>query len=195
MGFGIAGALKKAHLRFLFIKFSLRKCIYGFDDAVKILINAPKEIVIPLLLKNKATIGENCDIESPIFFHNCRDLGNLSIGNNCHIGKNCFFDLRDKISIGENVIISMGNTFITHMDVSKSELSKIYNATSKEVVLGNNVYIGANSTVLMGVRLGVNSFVAAGSVVTKDVPNHSLCGGVPAKEIKNLKTIYEIVKN
>ena len=58
--------------------------------------------------------------------------------------------------------------------------------TAKPVTIGNDVWIGGNVTILPGVNIGNNVVVAAGAVVTKDVPDNSLVGGIPAKLIKEL---------
>ena len=55
----------------------------------------------------------------------------------------------------------------------------------RNIVIGNDVYIGVNCTILGGVTIGDGAVVAAGAVVTKDVPPHTVYGGVPAKLIKN----------
>ena len=55
------------------------------------------------------------------------------------------------------------------------------------VKIGNNVWIGAHATILAGVTVGDNAVVAAGAVVTKDVPANAVVGGVPAKIIKTIK--------
>ena len=70
----------------------------GFDQANAFLRRVGKKSIIPLLRKNGAIIGNNCDIDVPLIFHNCRNFKNLHVGNNVHIGKNCLFDLRDKIT-------------------------------------------------------------------------------------------------
>ena len=57
---------------------------------------------------------------------------------------------------------------------------------AKPVTIGNDVWIGGNVTILPGVNIGNNVVVAAGAVVTKDVPDNSLIGGVPAKIIREL---------
>lgn len=54
------------------------------------------------------------------------------------------------------------------------------------IVLGKNVWVGSNATILQGVTIGDNSVVAAGAVVTKDVPADTVVGGVPAKVIKKI---------
>jgi acetyltransferase-like isoleucine patch superfamily enzyme len=59
--------------------------------------------------------------------------------------------------------------------------------STKPVVIGDDVWIGANAVILPGVTIGRHVVVAAGAVVTKDVPDYSLVAGVPAKEIKKLR--------
>lgn len=139
-----------------------------------------------MLRKNGAVIGDDCDIEVPLIFHNCHDFKNLSVGNNVHIGKNCFFDLRDSITIENNVVISMQATFITHMDMSKSALTKKYPPVHKPILIKNNSFIGANVTILMGVTLGEFSMAAAGAVVANDVESETIVAGVPAIPKKKL---------
>jgi acetyltransferase-like isoleucine patch superfamily enzyme len=147
----------------------------------------PKAAVIPLLRLNGAKIGDKCDIETNLTFHNCTDFSNLVIGENCHIGKNCFFDLRDKITINDNVVISMQCTFITHLDLSKSKLAILYPKEHKPVTIHHNCYIGARSTILMGVELGENCIIAAGSMVTESMDANTLAGGVPSVVKKRIE--------
>lgn len=173
-----------AYLNLLF--FSLYKHLLGFDVSNQFIKRVDKISLQLILKRNGATIGENCDIETGLTFHNCRNYSNLIIGNNCHIGKNCFFDLRGKINIGDNVVISMQCTFITHIDMSRSCLSKNYPAIIGKISIDNDCYIGVNSVILMNARLGNRSFIAAGSLVNKDVAPNTMVGGVPAKIIKKI---------
>lgn len=172
------------------IRFFTKKFFWGFNNANQYLARIDKKAIIPLLRKNGASIGINCDIETGIIFHNCQNYKNLIIGNNCHIGKNCFFDLRDKVIIYDNVVVSMQVTFITHIDMSKSELSKIYAKQQKEIVVRSNTYIGANATLLMGVEAGDGCFIAAASLVKENVPPRTVVGGIPSKLIKKLLKDY-----
>lgn len=112
---------------------------------------------------------------------------NLFVGDNSHVGKNCFFDLRDRIVIGKNVIISMQCTFITHIDLNKSKLSYIYHANSSPISIGDNSYLGAKTTLIKGLGIGKNVIVAAGAIVNKSVENNVVVGGLPASLIKNLE--------
>ena len=58
---------------------------------------------------------------------------------------------------------------------------------TKPIVIGRNAWIGANATILAGVKVGENAIVAAGAVVSKDVPANTIVGGVPAKVIRMIK--------
>ena len=168
-------------------RYSYKKFLYGIEVANLFIQRIDKFSLLFILKKNGANIGTDCDIQSGQVFHNCRDYSNLKIGNNCHIGKNCFFDLRNKIVIGHNSVISMKCSVITHIDLSNSDLCKFYPKTSSQVLIGSNCYIGVNSTVLMGVSVNDYSFIAAGSIVTNNVKSYTLVGGSPAKFIKNIE--------
>jgi acetyltransferase-like isoleucine patch superfamily enzyme len=162
----------------------LKKKIIGFDVANLFLQRVDKQSLLLILKKNGATIGEQCDIETGLTFHNCKNYSNLFVGTNCHIGKNCFFDLHEKVIIGNNVVISMQCTLLTHIDLNKSTLSTKYPAETGDIVVGDNSYLGANTTVLHKVSIGKNVVSAAGAVITKNVEDHCLVGGVPAIIIK-----------
>jgi acetyltransferase-like isoleucine patch superfamily enzyme len=187
MGLGIAKILIRCNVFLNIHLFAVRKKVLGFENACAFLIRLDKNSMIPVLKRNGAKIGNVCDIEAPLFFHNCNDFSNLIVGNNCHIGKNCFFDLRGKITIEDNVVISMLTAFITHQDINKSELRYIYPASQEDILIKNNSYIGIRSTILKGVVVNPYSIVAAGSVVLKNVESFTIVGGIPANIIKKIK--------
>ena len=99
----------------------LREFFLGFENAINYLKTVSQSSIIPILRLKGAIIDGGCDIQSGITIHNCKNYKRLIIGKNCHIGKNCFFDLRETVSIGDNVVIAMNNTFITHLDLGNSE--------------------------------------------------------------------------
>ena len=96
---------------------------------------------------------------------------------NYNVTISCF----DQIEIGENVIISE-NTIIRDSD--NHEIVREGYEMSKPIKIGNHVWIGVNATILKGVTIGDGAIIAAGAVVTNDVPAHTLVGGVPAKIIR-----------
>lgn len=110
-------------------------------------------------------------------------------------GKNFFFQPRiipdepKLISFGDNVVVASGVTFVTH-DVINKVLNNMnydikFNYNCCPIKIGNNVFIGSNTTILPNVNIGNNIIIAAGSVVNKDVKDNTIIGGNPAKVIGN----------
>ena len=182
-GLGLYRKYRMLYAYLNLLRFSIRKYLIGFDVANLFIQRVDKRSLKMILKKNGATIGENCDIETGLIFHNCKNYTNLMIGNNCHIGKACFFDLRGKITIHNNVVISMKTTIITHQDLNKSDLSILYPAVHGDVEIASNCYIGTNATILKDVSVSNNSIIAAGAIVSENISAYSIVGGVPAKLI------------
>jgi len=108
------------------------------------------------------------------------------------VGENFFFQPRfipsdpELIKFHNNVTVASGVTFINHdliHNVMKNINNEWYDYYSGCIEIMDNVFIGSNSTILPNVKIGPNVIVAAGSVVTKDVPKNSVVAGVPAKVI------------
>jgi acetyltransferase-like isoleucine patch superfamily enzyme len=107
------------------------------------------------------------------------------IGRNVFVNQNCTFydlgglDIADDVMIGPNVsLITSGHS----VEPSQRRAFTI----AKPIVIERNVWIAAGATIIGGVTVGENSVVAAGSVVTKDVPPNTLVGGNPAKVIRSI---------
>ena len=169
--------------------FLFREFFFGFENANNYLKRVSQASVIPILRMKYAEIGERCNIQSGFTVHNCKNYRNLKIGENCHIGKCFFLDLRGKVTIGNNVVIAMNNTFITHLDMNNSELRKIYPASQNNIVIEDDSYLGTNCTVLMGVTIGAKAIIGAQSLVTKDVNKKTINAGIPAVKIKDIDGI------
>ena len=180
MGIGIRKSFFKLYSACKVSEFGIRKFLFGFETANQMVSRLDKITLVKVLKKYGATIGDDCDIECGLTFHNCIDYKGLKVGANVHIGKNCFFDLADEVRIESNVVVSMNTSFITHINMKKSELGRIFKPETEKLIIRKNTYIGANCCLLMGVELGENCFVAAGSVITKSFNGNSFIAGVPA---------------
>ncbi len=109
----------------------------------------------------------------------------LKIGENCYIADDVIFDSSHvwHISVGDNVTISSGVRILAHDASTKRHLG--YTKIGK-VSIGHNIFIGAGTTILLGISIGDNSIVGASSVVTKNVPPNTVVAGNPAMIISTL---------
>ena len=112
----------------------------------------------------------------------------LSIGANSYIGEgNNIRAAGGQIRIGSNSFISQNVSIVASNHNIKKDVPIAYQGWSKSnnyVIINDDVWIGANSVILPGVTIGIGAVVAAGSIVTKDVPEYSIVAGNPAKVIK-----------
>jgi maltose O-acetyltransferase len=123
-------------------------------------------------------IGERIYIGMGLDLRGARN--NISIGNNCSINRKVLLDGRGQIFIGNNVDIGQE----TNVWTAEHDPNDIYHKTRENsVVIEDYVWIATRVTILPGVRIGRGAVVAAGSVVTKDIPSMSIVGGVPARII------------
>lgn len=119
------------------------------------------------------------------------DYSNIVLHKNSEINDGCYLLAKAKIEIGENSTLAYRVTVLTGADPNGpyNALSELYPPMKAPVIIGKDVWVGANSTILPGVSIGDFSVVAAGSVVTKDVPSGVLVAGVPAEVKKMLKRL------
>lgn len=110
---------------------------------------------------------------------------NTTVGKNVFINSGCCFQDQGGITIGDGSLIGHQVVFATvNHDLAPEKRG---NMRCESIVLGKNVWVGAHATILQGVRIGDGAVIAAGAVVTKDVPSRTVAGGVPAKIIKNIE--------
>ncbi|MCH5351640.1 MAG: sugar O-acetyltransferase [Clostridiales bacterium] len=109
---------------------------------------------------------------------------NITVGKNVFINSGCCFQDQGGITIGDNCLIGQQVVIATlNHDLCPEKRANMQPAP---VVIGKNVWIGAHATILAGVTIGDNAVVAAGAVVTKNVPPNTVAAGVPAKVIKEI---------
>ncbi len=130
-------------------------------------------------------LGRKSVIESYCCINNA--VGDVTIGNHTRVGIHC--TVIGPVCIGNHVNLAQGITVtaLNHNFADSSSKSDEQGISTKPVLIGDDVWIGANAVILPGVTIGRHVVVAAGAVVTKDVPDYSLVAGVPAKEIKKLR--------
>ena len=130
---------------------------------------------------NPAMIGDNVYIANATKIH---------FGTGCRINENTYFE---KVTIGNDVLIAPNVSILSRMHEFSAidiPISMQGYKDEKEVVIGNDVWLGRNVVIMPGVTIGNGVIVGAGSVVTKDVANFSIVGGVPAILIR-----YRITAN
>ena len=104
----------------------------------------------------------------------------VSIGENSRINRDCSIDVRGGVRIGDNVSISPEVVIST---AAHSALDPKFRVELRPVVIEDHVWIGMRAMILGGVTLGRGSVVAAGAVVTKDVPPLTIVAGIPARPV------------
>lgn len=114
------------------------------------------------------------------------DFGkNIAVGENVFINACCHFQDHGGVTLGDGCQIGHNVVFATlNHGLLPEDRGTTYPAP---IVLGKNVWVGSNATILQGVTIGDNAVVAAGAVVTKDVPADTIVGGVPARFIKHIR--------
>ena len=112
------------------------------------------------------------------------DFGNrVKFGKNVFINHSAILSASGGIEFGDGVSLAPGCRIAT-INHDFNERHRIY--TYGKVVIKNNAWLGMNVTICPGVTIGENSIIAAGAVVTKDIPDNVIAGGVPAKVIKEI---------
>ena len=134
-----------------------------------------------LLRVQGATIGKDVSMFMP---KDIRNPKGLIIEQKVSIGPNVLLDCRKNILIEEGAVLAQDVIIWTlHHDYNDDN----FKAAGEEVVIGNHAWICSRAIVLPGVKIGKCAVVASGAVVTKDVPDYAIVGGVPAKVIGQRK--------
>ena len=138
-----------------------------------------RRIIFLIILKK---MGREVFIDQGVYF---RYPSTISIGNNVSVNRNCTFlsshhFKNAEIIIGNNVRIGPGVSFFA---AGHDPSSPVFADTAASIKIGDNVWIGGNSTILQGVNVNEGAVIGAGSVVTGDVPPYKIYAGNPAREI------------
>ncbi|MDB5540410.1 MAG: sugar O-acetyltransferase [Devosia sp.] len=156
------------------VRLSARLGEIGFDD-----LDGLRAAFCELIGK---TVGDGFMIIPPF----STDCGlNISIGSNVFINQGCHFMDMGGISIGDDVMIGPKVNLVSagHPVLPSERRNGI---VAKPIVIGRNVWIGAAATILPGVTIGENAVVAAGALVSRNIPENTMAAGVPARVLKHL---------
>ncbi|MCG7333620.1 MULTISPECIES: DapH/DapD/GlmU-related protein [Staphylococcaceae] len=119
----------------------------------------------------------------PPFYTDCGK--NINVGKNVFINSGCRFQDQGGITIGDGALIGHNAVLATlNHDIDPQKRSTMHPAP---ITIGKDVWIGANVTVVPGVDIGDGAVIAAGAVVTQNVPPNVIAGGVPAKVLKKIE--------
>lgn len=129
-------------------------------------------------------LGNRSVIESFCCVNNA--MGDVLIGHNTRIGIHC--TIIGPVSIGSHVNLAQGIvvTALNHNFSNRDVLISQQGVSTNDIMIDDDVWIGANAVILPGVKIGRHAVVAAGAVVTTDVEPYTLVAGVPAHKIKNI---------
>lgn len=131
-------------------------------------------------------IGKTVDPTFALFPPFYTDCGkNITIGKNVFINSGCRFQDQGGITIGDGALIGHNAVLATlNHDINPEKRSTMHPAP---ITIGKDVWIGANATIVPGVDIGDGAVIAAGAVVTQNVPPNVIAGGVPAKVLKKIE--------
>lgn len=142
----------------------------------------PSEIRYFLSQITDTEIDESVTVFTPLHINYGK---HTKIGKNVFINFDCVFLDLGGIIIEDNVLIAPKVSLLS--EGHPTSIGDRHSLIPKPILIKKNAWIGANATILPGVTIGENSVVAAGSIVSKDVPDNSIVGGIPAKFIKNVQ--------
>lgn len=176
------------------IKLLMKSILYYIIFKVKFgkrigihLINSIRgKLNIELFDGAKINIGKFLMTRGPLYLK-CTKDAYVKIGEECFFNNNCSITAAEKIIIGNQCKFANNLVIIDH-DHAIEQGHATAELITKPIIIEDNVWVGANCTILKGIHIGKGSVVAAGSVVTKNVPSYSIVAGVPAKIIKEIDT-------
>jgi len=163
--------------------YKLREASYATKELLVLMNNATNPAEIRDLLGKiiGSPIDESTDVFTPLYINYGK---NIKIGKNAFINFDCVFLDLGGITIEDNVFIAPKVSLLS--EGHPVEVEKRHSLTVGHIHIKRNAWIGANATILPGVTIGENAVVASGAVVSKDVPDKVIVGGIPAKIIKTI---------
>ena len=164
-----------------FLRRFLWSATLNYDGAISLVIR------YSILSAEAKVVGENVFIGRNVSLKNCKDA---SFGSDVSIHEMCYIDAKGGLQIGSSVSVAHHTSILTFNHTwNEAKLPIKYNPLElKPVVIEDDVWVGCGVRIMPGVTIGQRSVIAAGAVVTKDVPKGTLVAGVPARVIRTIET-------
>lgn len=166
------------------LKYFCMKLRFGSSLKMNWLNSFRGKIAFIIDKKSSIKIGDFLSLLGPTYFKVIRG-GKLEIGDKCFFNRNCSITCMNHIKIGNRCTFANNLVMVDHDHNIYSDRSK-KPYTVGEITIGDDVWIGANVTVLKGVKIGNGAVIAAGAVVNSDVEPGYIYGGVPARKLKKI---------
>ena len=169
-----------AHPRFQEKLMATREALWEYNNLRPSETGRMEKILRSLL----GSCGQNVHINQPVRF---------DYGENIHVGDNFFanFNLtildEAPVTIGNNVFVGPNVSIITACHPLDADRRRTFDEWAEPVTIGNDVWITTGAIILPGVTIGDGAVIAAGAVVTRDVPPRTLVAGTPARPLRQLK--------
>lgn len=176
----LSGEPYKAFGKELFLeRQKAKEILFEFNNLPPSKIKERHQLIKPLFGKTKGTFY----LEPPF---RCDYGYNIELGKNFYANYNFTVLDAGKVKIGDHVLIGPNVSLITvNHPIDKDFRAKGFEI-SKEIIIENNVWIGANVTINPGVKISENSIIGSGSVVTKNIPENVIAVGNPCKILRNI---------
>lgn len=160
------------------LRYLKRRLILGVINGIALhpSFRPVQDLQCALLRLLDVKVGVNVQLSESFFLIN---PGQLFLGDGCRIGTHCKIYNFSPITIGKNLLASHGLTLISGTHDVRTLADR-----KGPILIGDNVWIGINVTVVGPVRIGNNVVIGAGAVVLKDIPDDTIAAGVPAKVLR-----------
>ncbi len=133
----------------------------------------------------QVTVGQRCQFETDVWIKLVEPTAQVCVGDFTFFGRGVELDASESITIGDHVLLAPGVFITDHShNIATEEHIGSQGCTADPVVIEDDVWIGVNSIVLPGVRIGTGAIVGAGAVVSRDVPANAIVAGVPARLLR-----------
>jgi virginiamycin A acetyltransferase len=137
----------------------------------------------------KIEIGAHSMIAAYVVMRPVGGLGDIVVGQHCYINPHCVFFSGNGIRLGNDVLLAPGVCVVptNHAIADRNRPIRLqgFMPSKGGVVIEDDVWIGANVTILDGSRIGTGSVVAAGAIVGHEIPAYEIWGGIPARKLRD----------